>query len=82
MLHNVLHTQEVIQLSSRLKRKTNQVDKLQHVLAENGLDSFFGGQQLSRTKRTQQNSGDLELSQMKENIIPSSDIVAPQERVD
>ena len=62
-------TQEVIQLHSRLKRKADQVDKLQLILTENGLECKTTG------SKKRNHPSDLQ-SNLKENIL----IAAPSQK--
>ncbi len=63
--HTCTCMQEVIQLHSRLRRRAEQVDKLQCTLTEKGLDRHF------KKKQQQPLSGDLQQT-LKENNYPSS----------
>ena len=66
----MLLPQEVIQLHSRLKRKTEQVDRLQYILSESGLDLSTKQTTAASRKRAQAAEIAALSAQLKENVLP------------
>ena len=73
--HN--HTQEVIQLSSRLRHKSDQVNQLQLILSEKGhedhhqVPASLSGKKSSLAQRVPGEPTTTNTFRLKENVAPS-----------